>query len=700
MSKAVKKKHTKDLQKTATNFEINSDSLNIEAVFSDASQNFVTPCEPLTGNDVFIKIRALKDNVDEAYIICDKVEYKLELVESKTIFDYYGTTIYNIQNTLSYHFMILKNGKIYFYNKFGLFEHHHEHYNFTIIPDFVTPQWAKSTVMYQIYVDRFFNGDKSNDVKTFEYRYLGKTSRQKQWNDDITNNDPWNFYGGDLQGVIDKADYLQNLGIQCIYFNPIFVSPSNHKYDISDYDYVDPHLGVIIEDYEDVLEFEKFDNQYAKMYMTRTTSKVNLEASNQLLCKLIRIFHSKNIKVILDGVFNHCGAFNKWLDTEGFYKQCGYPLGAYHTKDSQYNSYFHFNSDSWPNNDDYDGWWGYKNHPKLNFEGSKELEDYILKIAKKWVSPPFNADGWRLDVAADLGMSREYNLKFWNKFREAVKSANPEAIIIAEHYGDPAPWLDGKSWDTIMNYDAFMEPVTWFLTGMDKHSESYKEEYYNNPIEFVNRMRYFMSCFSVQSLNTSMNQLSNHDHSRFLTRTNGFVGRLNKDGKVNADKNVKIYVMYMAITMQMTWIGSPTLYYGDEAGVCGFTDPDNRRTYPWGNENKDILEYYKVAIKIHKNNEALISGSIELLLAEYGIISYGRFTNKNKIVVAINNTNEDRIICIPVWRMDTKINGKMIVLLRSKFDCFNTHNNVYNIVNGNLEMLINRYSSVILVERD
>ncbi len=212
----------------------------------------------------------------------------------------------------------------------------------------------------------------------------------------------------------------------------------------------------------------------------------------------------------------------------------------------------------------------------MNSENSKQLEQYILNVAKKWVSPPFNADGWRLDVAADLGMSHEYNLEFWEKFRKAVKEANKDAIIIAEHYGDPTPWLDGKKWDTIMNYDAFMEPITWFLTGMEKHSEGYNKELLNNDFDFINRMKYYSSNFSIQSLNTSMNQLSNHDHSRFLTRTNGFVGRLHTHSKEDADKNVKQYVMYMAITMQMTWPGSPTLYYGDEVGVTGFTDPDKK----------------------------------------------------------------------------------------------------------------------------
>ncbi len=675
------------------------DLIGIEknAIFSDETSNYVTPNEPLTGDNVTIKLRTLINNVDEVFVEFNNVCMKMNFSHNNKIFSYYEATVYNIQTTLSYHFVLKKGSQSYNYNKVGIVEYVDPHYNFKIIPDFVTPEWARSTVMYQIYIDRFYNGDTSNDPKTHEYKYLGLPINKKDWDEDVTEKDTWDFYGGDLQGVIDKADYLKNLGVECIYFNPIFVSPSNHKYDISDYDNVDPHLGVIIDDHDTVLEFEHFHNDYAKMYMKRTTSKKNLEASNQLLIKLIETFHSKGIRVILDGVFNHCGAFNKWLDTEGFYKQSDYPLGAYHDEQSEYHDYFHWIGDEW-NKDEYDGWWGYKNHPKLNFEGSKKLEEYILEVAKKWVSPPYNADGWRLDVAADLGMTQEYNLLFWEKFRKAVKEANKDAIIIAEHYGDPSPWLDGKKWDTIMNYDAFMEPITWFLTGMDKHSEGFRHDYHNNDFEFINRMRYYMSCFSNQSLNTAMNQLSNHDHSRFLTRTNGYVGRLHTDGKEKADIGTKEYLMYMAITMQMTWVGSPTLYYGDEAGLTGFTDPDNRRPYPWGKENFSILRYYKTAINIHKTNEALRIGSFHLIYSEYGIFCYGRSTKDNKVIVIINNTNSSRRLILPVWKMNINLHSKMNVLLRSKKDSYDTFKSGYNIIDGMLNITVSKYSSKILVE--
>ena len=282
-----------------------------------------------------------------------------------------------------------------------------------------------------------------------------------------------------------------------LYFNPIFVSPSNHKYDIQDYDYIDPHYGVIVEDGGNILAEGDHENANATKYQKRVTDKKNLEASNEFFVQFVEEVHRRGMKVILDGVFNHCGSFNKWLDRERIYeKQEGYAPGAYVSADSPYRSYFRFfqeERERWPYNGSYDGWWGHDTLPKLNYEDSPKLEAYIFEIAKKWMSPPYNADGWRLDVAADLGRSNEYNHEFWKKFRKVVKEANPEALILAEHYGDPSEWLEGDEWDTIMNYDAFMEPVTWFLTGMEKHSDEAREDLRGNADAFVNAICHHMS---------------------------------------------------------------------------------------------------------------------------------------------------------------------------------------------------------------
>ncbi|GFI62512.1 neopullulanase 2 [Clostridiales bacterium] len=198
----------------------------------------------------------------------------------------------------------------------------------------------------------------------------------------------------------------------------------------------------------------------------------------------------------------------------------------------------------------------------------------------------------------DPGFSREFNHKFWRTFRKRVKEANPEAIIIAEHYGDANEWLNGDEWDTVMNYDGFMEPVSWFFTGMEKHSDRYNREKFRNGMEFEFLMCVNSIKMGSHALAISMNQLSNHDHSRFLTRTNHMEGRLATMGSSAANEGINIGIMKEAVAFQFIWPGLPTLYYGDEAGATGWTDPDNRRTYPWGRENKQLIEFHKEVIKL------------------------------------------------------------------------------------------------------
>ncbi len=677
--------------------ELKNGKLNDGAIFSDETENFISSPEPKKGEDVYIKIRVGKNNVDKVFLVSYLKDYEMELSESTNKFDYYKFTLKNIQRKFEYQFKILKNDVTYYFSKYGISKDINNDFNFRIIPNFITPDWAKGAVMYQIYIDRFCNGDKSNDVETNEYTYLGRGAKKiTNWNQPIENRDVSNFYGGDLQGVIDKMDYLSDLGVEVLYLNPIFVSPSNHKYDIQDYDYIDPHIGKIVKDEGEILKFGNFKNKAATKYISRTTDIENLNASNELFIELIELAHSKNIKVIIDGVFNHCGAFNKWLDKESIYKNNGGEVGAFHSKDSKYHNYFKWNEYDWPNNNKYDSWWGHDNHPKLNVENSKELEEYILKIAKKWVSPPFNVDGWRLDVAADLGFTEEYNHKFWKKFREAVKSGNKDAIIIAEHYGSPVSWLQGDEWDSVMNYDAFMEPLTWFLTGMQKHSEEYRNDLLCNTLAFEGSMKYNSAKFSIQSLNTAMNQLSNHDHSRFLTRTNMEVGRLHTRGSDDADRGVKKSIMREAVMVQMTWTGAPAIYYGDEAGLTGWTDPDNRRTYPWGSEDVEMINFHREMIKIRKENIALKLGSLTFLKNDFGILSYARWYKDNLIIVILNNNNEGVDFTIPVWKVSDIDIMKFEELIYSSMTGYSLSSRKLDVINGFMELKLDSKSCAVL----
>lgn len=679
--------------------------LNKDALFSDTTEFYRSPSEPKPGDVVVIRFRTQRNNVDAVYLVSGERKQKMKIYKTVNGFDYYATKIIMPDEVYKYHFEILYGWVTCYYNHQGVGTERQEWYDFEIYPGYDTPDWAKGAVMYQIYVDRFYNGDTSNDVETGEYAYIGDISiKVDDWNKTPAVMGVREFYGGDLQGVMDKLDYLQELGVEVIYLNPIFVSPSNHKYDCQDYDYIDPHYGKIVEDCDGILVNGDRDNKHAAKYIKRVTDLKNLEASNQLFAKLTEEIHSRGMKIILDGVFNHCGSFNKWMDRERIYEgQPGYAPGAYVSAESPYRSYFKFNDESrWPYNPTYDGWWTHDTLPKLNYREGSDLYNYVLEIGKKWVSPPYNVDGWRLDVAADLGYSNELNHRFWKDFRKAVKEANPNAIILAEHYGNPEGWLQGDEWDTVMNYDAFMEPVTWFLTGMEKHSDEYREDLYGNSDAFIGAMRTHMRALHMSALATAMNELSNHDHSRFLTRTNRRVGRISYAGAEAASQGINVPVMREAVAIQMTWPGAPTVYYGDEAGVCGFTDPDNRRTYPWGKEDMELIRFHKQMIALHKKYRVLKTGSTEFLWNDYQGLCYGRFSHNEQIIVLINNRNEERDATVEIWKTgitrleDTELTRIML----SHRDGFTEEEVKFIAKAGVLHIHMLPYSATILHHKD
>ena len=675
--------------------------MNKNALFCDGTSDYVIPAEPGIHEKVRLRFRTARDDAQEVCLISGGEAQQMQKISSGEVFDYYETEVQLTDTMFVYYFRIKSESEELCYHRCGVSEHPVEYYNFRIMPGFSTPAWAKGAVMYQIFVDRFCNGDPSNDVEDGEYVYIGEpVCKVKDWNEFPAAMDIRRFHGGDLQGVLDKLDYLEELGVEVIYFNPLFVSPSNHKYDIQDYDYIDPHYGVIIEDGGEVLPEGEKDNTRATKYQKRTGDIRNLEASNRLFAKLVEEMHTRGMRVILDGVFNHCGSFNKWMDRERIYEpQPEYEKGAYVSAQSPYRDFFHFfdeREEAWPYNKNYDGWWGHDTLPKLNYEDSPTLEEYILNIGKKWVSPPYNADGWRLDVAADLGYSNEYNHIFWENFRKAVKSANPQALILAEHYGDPGEWLQGDEWDSVMNYDAFMEPLTWFLTGMEKHSDERRTDLWGNADNFVNTMNHFMASMLTPSLQVAMNELSNHDHSRFLTRTNHIVGRVAQLGSKAAEEGINLAVMREAVAVQMTWVGAPTVYYGDEAGVCGFTDPDSRRTYPWGQENRELVEFHKEMIRIHKREKPLRTGSLKMLSWSSNVLAYARFQEGEQIIVVLNNSKELKEVTIPVWQAEVPMKGKMERLMYSWEKSYTTERDIYLVEDGETVVNMGKHSVLIM----
>lgn len=683
---------------TRMNNWIEGKELNRKALFADGTKQYRTPWEPDKNETVHFRFRTGKQEIDGVYFCVGEFRYKMLVESEDALFHYYGVD-YNIGvNSIRYWFEIQVGEEVCYFNTFGDSLERKPDYDFFLTPGYKTPNWAKGAVIYQIFVDRFCNGDTSNDVLNREYVYIGEECKEvNNWYKYPDSNGIREFYGGDLQGVLNKLDYLKELGVEVIYLNPIFVSPSNHKYDTQDYDYVDPHFGVIVNDGGEVLPEGIKNNAYASKYKQRVTKLSNLEATNQFFVQLVEEIHKRDMKIILDGVFNHCGSFNKWLDRERLYEESeDYETGAYVDKDSPYHSFFRFYKEEWPYNYHYDGWWGHDTLPKLNYEESPKLFEYIMKIAKKWISPPYSADGWRLDVAADLGHSSEYNHYFWQEFRKRVKEENEEALIVAEHYGDAFSWLQGDQWDTVMNYDAFMEPVTWFLTGMEKHSDEYRPQLIGDHEYFIHSMKKAMSRFQSQSLYTAMNELSNHDHSRFLTRTNHVVGRTQWLGPDAANEGVSIPIFMEAVVMLMTWPGAPTIYYGDEAGLCGFTDPDNRRTYPWGRENHNLIQFHKDMIRIHKSYEALKTGSLKFMYSEKNLLVYTRFDAMDKFIVIIHHNEEPMELSLEVWEAGITDQDTLVELIRTKEEGYSMEAVTYKVEMGRITISLSPMSGVVL----
>ena len=676
--------------------------LRKEALFSDGTKDYRIPPEPGENEIVTIRFRTAKYNVDMIWLCTDKTSYPMQFSDSDDAFDYYSVDIQLGTEPFSYYFEISSGQAQCYYDRYGVARELREPYFFRIVPGFSTPDWAKGAVIYQIMVDRVCNGDSSNDVLDGEYFYIRTQSTRvpdDQWGKCPENFSVGEFYGGDIAGVWEKLDYLSDLGVEVIYFNPLFVSPSNHKYDIQDYDHIDPHFAKIIEDEGELLAEGDQDNRNATRYRTRVTSQANLEASNAFFAEFVKEAHKRGMKVILDGVFNHCGSFNCWMDREGIYEgRKGFAPGAYLKRESPYRSYFKFKEEdaSWETNKEYEGWWGHETLPKLNYEKSDRLCADILRIARKWVSEPYCCDGWRLDVAEDLGHTREFNHRFWRNFRKAVKQANPNAVILAEHYGDPKEWLAGDQWDTIMNYTAFMEPLTFFLTGMEKHSDEFFPERIGKIEYFEGAMRHYMTSFLTPSLLCSMNQLSNHDHSRFLTRTNHKAGRVECLGAAAASEGVDYSVMRQAVLVQMTWPGAPALYYGDEAGLCGFTDPDNRRTYPWGHENRELIDLHRELIRIHKEYQAFRTGSFQFLKGEEKLLCYARFTREQQFVIIVNSDDGERKMELSVTAAGIPLTAGLRCLIMTTGKGYSLMPEEYAVNRGIAAITMQGHTAVIL----
>ena len=524
-----------------------------------------------------LRLRVARDDVKECSVLyrCRydwNNEYKrkeMKIVVETELFTYYEVELSVHRNRYRYYFEINdKDNNILIYTERGLVDTDYTNINvaafqFPYIAEedlYKEEKWLQESVVYQIFPDRFFNGDKTINHECVKEWGKGKVERHS-------------LYGGDIRGIIEKINYLKELGVDLIYLTPIFKSNTNHKYNTANYFEIDPTFGT-------------------------------LEDAKELVSKC----HENNIRIVFDAVFNHSGndffAFEDVLKNQdkSNYKDW-YFVDSFPVDIKKCNYYTFANNCS--------------NMPKLN-TNNKEVTNYLLDVAKYWIKE-IDIDGWRLDVCDEVSH------EFWREFRKAVKSVKSDAIIIGEIMHEANSFLKGDQLDSIMNYPFKNATIDFF----GKHNIS-AVEYLD--ILAANRVLY------MNSITKQMwNLIGSHDTKRIINECNKNIDRVK-----------------LSIAMQFTYIGVPYIYYGDEVGITGGDDPDNRKCMIWDEkkQDKDILNLYKKLIKIRKENKSLIHGSFEVVYCKEEVIGFIREYCNDKILVILNNSEEDHYI-----KYDNKENG-------------------------------------------
>ena len=609
-------------------------TINRAALFSSGAQDYVTPFFFMPGDEVTLRLRTAAGNVEKAVLVLAEDEGKetsfdMRLERTEGSFDYYSAAVRAPGKPCRYYFSVTAGEDSCCCLCGGFEVEPKPEFFFTLSPGYSAPEWALGAVMYQIFPDRFFNGDPGNDVKDGEYLYNGEYAvKSLPWDADVEPEDYYSFRGGDLRGIILKLPYLKRLGVETLYLNPIFTSPSSHKYDTTDYEHVDPHFG-----------------------------------SDEDLAELTEKAHGLGIRVVLDGVFNHCGIENRSIVDR---------FGAKRF------------------------WWDVPTLPKLEYESSPGLEEYIFGVVQKWLRPPFSIDGWRLDVAADLGSTQEFNIAFWQRFHSTVRKENPGALVTAEHYGDPSAWLNSGAWDSVMNYDGFMDPLSLFLTGMEKHSYEYHPELCGDAGRFFYAMRCWQARLPYGAVLCAMDQLDNHDHSRFATRTNKTVGTLAEKGSRAAEEGLNYGLYAIAAVMQMSWPGAPCIYYGDEAGLCGWTDPDSRRTFPWDRMDRRLLDLYTCLSSLNHDPVFRCGSWIELYSA-HEALAFGRMYGGRAAVTAVNSGTEEKVLSIELWRLGCQDGAAVYRVTEATASDYNVGRSASGPAGGILELTLKPCSAQILM---
>ena len=584
----------------------------LESVHSDGTAAFVSNPSPKLSENVTIRIRMYEDAPVKRVILRhmpNGMERLDEMHISKTEngFVYYEITLQMNERRIQYHFYLVCDDAVYFYTQRDITTYLPDHtYDFVLLADYEQPGWVKEAVFYQIFPERFCNGDPDNDVVSGEYSQSSyPTIQMQQWNQPALRYEQGHcldFFGGDLQGIRQKIPYLKELGVTALYLNPIFFAPSSHKYDCLDYFHVDPHFG-----------------------------------GDQALADLSAALHENGMKLILDISINHTGIAHKWFNRDGIWYDKS--VGAYNNPDSLERSYYFFNEDN-----SYHGWFNVDTMPTLNYT-SDTLRDVIYRnedsVLKKWMKPPYNIDGWRFDVADTFARNDRIQLadELWPEICRSIKEVNPQAYILAEHWGDCAQYLQGGVWDSPMNYFGCGRVIRQFLGESDlfmqKHPALQNIPYKMTALDVKNRILGHLAKLPYIIWENQFNLFDSHDTSR-----------LHNNPIVNPEE------YRGAVLFQFMLPGAASIYYGDEAGIDGYIDSMEgcRFPMPWNKDFEQCEQFrlYQSMAKLKAAHPALSKGSMKILYADGHILSIARFWDREAFVFVISTETENKTIRLPL----------------------------------------------------
>ncbi len=498
------------------------------------------------------------------------------------------------QTVFHYRFILVAADGVWFYNANGINLHDPiDGFDFKLLADYTPVEWLSEAVFYQIFPDRFENGDPSLDPKREQFEFIGYHPQVYPW-ESIPPEDQFDslaFYGGDLPGIIQRLDYLNELGINTLYLNPVFTAPTNHKYDVVDYDHVDPHFG-----------------------------------GNEALVSLRNALDAYGMRYILDIVPNHVGYWHPWFQK------------ARQDITSPEADFFTFQQHP----DQYESWLGVWLLPKLNYQSDllrKRIYAGEQSAFRRWLRPPYSADGWRVDVANMLARQGPVHLaeEVNRSIRQAVKETRAEAYLMGENFHDATDQLQGDQFDGVMNYMGFLYPMLDWLRGYKQGAARMDGQITSQipwptaALEAAWRERRSVIPWSISL--QQYNLLGSHDIPRILTQLDGSMA-LNR----------------LAVTLLFTYPGVPGVYYGDEIGLHDMPVLNSRSCMVWDQARWDIelREFYRDLISFRKQSRALQSGGFQVLYLDEDILAFQRETGQERVLVAANRSTDRQTRSIPV----------------------------------------------------